>query len=277
MTGRRMPARRSLRPFRHLPARFATADRQTVSPRGSLASAWFVGRRRCVDDVGRIGREVLADSLDRVGGANEFGWWADLRPPGGVSPVTPPRWSATESRMGLSSTGAARRASVNGYHPRERIRKLGHDIMPQYHAESSIRDISYLARSEHRVPTLVALTERPRSRAELCELTGVSSSTIRRTLDEFEDRTWIERDGYRYTATGLGEVVATGIEALVERVETERKLRTVWEQLPAAIDAFSVETWAAMTLGRRPRRSVPAAELDDLRERVEATSPSWTR
>jgi hypothetical protein len=72
-------------------------------------------------------------------------------------------------------------------------------------------------------------------------------------------------------------VVATGIEALVERVETERKLRTVWEQLPAAIDAFSVETWAAMTLGRRPRRSVPAAELDDLRERVEATSPSWTR
>jgi predicted transcriptional regulator len=120
--------------------------------------------------------------------------------------------------------------------------------MQQYHADSPIRDISYLARSEHRVPALVALTERPRSRAELCELTGVSSSTIRRTLDEFEDRIWIERDGSRYTATALGEVVATGIEALVERVETERELRAVWHHLPAAIATFSVDTWAALTV-----------------------------
>lgn len=57
----------------------------------------------------------------------------------------------------------------------------------QHVAGSPIDDIAYLTRSEHRTPTLVALTERPRSRSELCELAGVSSSTIRRTLDEFED------------------------------------------------------------------------------------------
>jgi predicted transcriptional regulator len=71
--------------------------------------------------------------------------------------------------------------------------------------ESPIDDIAYLARSDHRIATLVALTTRPRSRSELCELTGVSSSTVRRTLGEFEDRNWTRKQGYQYTATRLGE------------------------------------------------------------------------
>lgn len=113
---------------------------------------------------------------------------------------------------------------------------------------SPIDDIAYLARSQHRVPALVALTERPRSRAELCELTGVSASTIRRTLDEFEDRIWIRKDGYRYTATRLGEEIASGMEDLVERVETERKVRNVWHFLPDELGDQTLETWAAMTV-----------------------------
>ena len=114
--------------------------------------------------------------------------------------------------------------------------------------ESPIGDIAYLARSEHRVPTLVALTDRPRSRSELCELTGVSSSTIRRTLREFEDRNWICKEGYRYVATRLGEAIASGIEDLIDRVKTERKLRDVWEWLPDEISEFTVEVWAHMTV-----------------------------
>lgn len=123
---------------------------------------------------------------------------------------------------------------------------MGRDDIPCQKAESPIGDIAYLARSRHRVPTLVALTDRPRSRSELCELTGVSSSTIRRTLDEFEDRIWIRKDGYRYTATRLGEVIASGMETLIERVETERKLRTVWQWLPEEVGEYPLETWAAM-------------------------------
>jgi hypothetical protein len=46
---------------------------------------------------------------------------------------------------------------------------------------SLIDDIAYLVRSEHRVTTLIDLTVRPRSRSELWEAAGVSSSTIRRT------------------------------------------------------------------------------------------------
>lgn len=109
-------------------------------------------------------------------------------------------------------------------------------------------DIAYITRSEHRLSTLVALTERPRSRSELCELAGVSSSTMRRTLGEFDERLWVRKDGYQYVATRLGEAIASGVQALVERVETERKLRSVWHWLPDAISELPFETWSELTI-----------------------------
>ena len=109
---------------------------------------------------------------------------------------------------------------------------------------SPIDDIAYLVRSEHRAPTLVALTVRPRSRSELWEMTGVSSSTIRRTLSEFEDRQWIRRDDYQYEATQLGAYVASAMAELIERVETERKVRDVWEWLPNEDSGFEIEMCA---------------------------------
>lgn len=120
--------------------------------------------------------------------------------------------------------------------------------MRQYNTDSPVVDIAYLARSEHRIPTLVALTERPRSRSELCELAGVSSSTMRRTLDEFNGRLWIRKDGYQYVATRLGEAIASGMEDLIDRVETERKLRSVWRWVPDAISEFPFETWSELTI-----------------------------
>jgi len=115
-------------------------------------------------------------------------------------------------------------------------------------AESPIGDIAYLARSEHRVQTLDALTDRPRSRSELCELTEVSSSTIRRTLSEFEDRTWVRKEGYQYVATRLGEAIAAGMEDLTSLVETERKLRDVWHWLPGEVAELPIEAWSEMTV-----------------------------
>lgn len=120
--------------------------------------------------------------------------------------------------------------------------------MNQYNRNSPIDDIAYLARSHHRVPTLVALTEQPRSRSELCGLTDVSSSTMRRTLSEFDDRTWIRKNGHEYVATRLGEAIASGMEDLIERVETERKLRYVWPWLPDEISEFPFETWSELTI-----------------------------
>ena len=114
--------------------------------------------------------------------------------------------------------------------------------------DSPIGDIAYLARSEHRIPVLVSLTERSRSRGELCERTGVSASTIRRTLTEFEGRRWIRKDGYEYVATRLGEAIASGMEDVIERIETERTLRHVWHWLPDAVREVPIETWSELTV-----------------------------
>lgn len=109
-------------------------------------------------------------------------------------------------------------------------------------------DVAYLARSEHRIPTLVALTSRPRSRSELWELAGVSSSTIRRTLSEFEDREWIRKEDYKYEATQTGEFVASAMVDMLDRVNTEHSLRNVWEFLPDAESGFTIEMCADSTV-----------------------------
>ena len=107
-----------------------------------------------------------------------------------------------------------------------------------------VDDVAFLARSTHRVVALGALAERPRSRSELLATTGVSSSTIGRTLGAFERRNWIRRNGRAYEATQLGAFVASGMRRLTERLETERRLRDVWQWLPDEASGFTVDMCA---------------------------------
>lgn len=72
-------------------------------------------------------------------------------------------------------------------------------------------------------------------------MAGVSESTIRRTLGEFEDRGWVRRDGYQYETTELGAYIANAMAALIDRFETEQKLRDVWEWLPGEESGFTLE------------------------------------
>lgn len=102
-------------------------------------------------------------------------------------------------------------------------------------------DIEFLARSNHRVTVLSALARRPQSRADLRAMTGVSQSTIGRTLRAFEDRRWIRRDGRHYEATQLGAFVAAGMRELIDRLETERSLRDIWQWLPNETSGFTLE------------------------------------
>lgn len=103
-----------------------------------------------------------------------------------------------------------------------------------------LADVEFLARSDHRAVALAALARRPQSRADLLALTGVSQSTMGRTLRAFEARNWIRRDGQHYEATAPGAYVAGGLSELVDRVETERRLRDVWRWLPEE-DDFTVD------------------------------------
>lgn len=106
---------------------------------------------------------------------------------------------------------------------------------------SPLDDVEFLARSEHRVTALVAMAEQPRSKDELRALTDASPSTVGRMLREFEARHWITREGHRYGATQLGTVVAARIQDLIDELETERRLRAVWQWLPPASDGFAIE------------------------------------
>lgn len=109
---------------------------------------------------------------------------------------------------------------------------------------SAVEDIEFLARSGHRLGVLEALGEGPCDRDDLCGATGASSPTIGRILADFEDRRWVERDGPTYELTPLGAFVADRFDTLREGMETERKLRDVWEYLPREMEGFSVDLLA---------------------------------
>ena len=102
-------------------------------------------------------------------------------------------------------------------------------------------DVEFLARSDHRVTVLTALARRPQSRADLQTMTAASTSTIGRTLREFEERQWISKDGHQFEATQLGAFVAAGIKELIDRLETEQALRDVWQWLPTEASGFTIE------------------------------------
>jgi len=110
--------------------------------------------------------------------------------------------------------------------------------------DSSLSDVEFLARSPYRVSALSALSERPRSRTELGEVTDASPSTVGRLVCEFEKRRWVRRTGNRYEATQLGSFVARGMAELIDRIETERALRDVWGLVPAQRDGLRIEMLA---------------------------------
>lgn len=122
------------------------------------------------------------------------------------------------------------------------------DSVGPRNAVQSIDDIAYLVRSEHRVQLLVALATGTRSRSELSDLSGVSSSTMRRTLGAFETRNWVRRTDHRYEATKLGAFIASTMTAVIERFETEQKLRDVWGDLPDRVSEFALEPSADTTI-----------------------------
>lgn len=115
-------------------------------------------------------------------------------------------------------------------------------------------DIEFLARSAHRVNALGALAGGSRSRDELRDATGASNATVGRLLSEFDKRTWIARDGHRYELTPLGEYIATGFFDLVERFETERSIRDIWQWLPTDL-GFTIEMFSGSTITLQDERN----------------------
>lgn len=117
----------------------------------------------------------------------------------------------------------------------------GHD-QGGHSLSDATEDLAFLVRADHRVTALVAMADGPRSRSKLQAETGMSSSTISRTIRAFEDKNWIERNGHSYETTPLGSFVATSVQELLERIETEQKLRGVWDCLPTGVCDLGLQT-----------------------------------
>jgi predicted transcriptional regulator len=132
--------------------------------------------------------------------------------------------------------------------------------------ESALEEIEFLALSPNRVETLRRLAESPHTRRELVEATGASQPTLGRILSDFEERSWIERDGSDYRATVTGRLVSEGFDDLLDILAADADLRPVVEWLPSDAITFDLRhlTDATITTPTRVRPNAPVQRAVDL-------------
>lgn len=128
---------------------------------------------------------------------------------------------------------------------------------------SALEDIEFLALSANRVNVLQLLAEGPKTRDELANTTGVSQATLGRILGDFQDRSWVRRDGSTYVATLTGRLVVRGFTNLQAMLETERELRDVVTYLPTELRDLDPQalTDAQVTTPTRTHPNAPLRRL----------------
>jgi predicted transcriptional regulator len=136
--------------------------------------------------------------------------------------------------------------------------------------DSATQAIEFLARSEHRVAALEALFERDYDRRDLRDVTGASDPTIGRIVRDFEDRSWIVRDGSSYELTPLGEFVADRFLDLREGMRTGETLSEVWQWLPREMEGFAVEYFADAVVAY-PGPNYPYTPVERVTQLLEST------
>lgn len=121
-------------------------------------------------------------------------------------------------------------------------------------ADTPLADVEFLATSPNRVTVLNRLADRPATRSELRDETGISQPTLGRILDGFLDRGWAVRNGHTYVLSRGGTLLADGFESLLETVETVRSLDAVEEHLPVERMPFDFREFrdATFVLPRPP-------------------------
>lgn len=134
--------------------------------------------------------------------------------------------------------------------------------------DGALEDIAYLSRSVNRLEVLTALTEGPRTRRELEEVTGVSRATIGRIVNEFEERDWAERttDG-DYEVTPQGRHIATQFTPLAESFEAVRRLGEAVEWLPTDELSIGLHHFSDASV-MRPENDDPMEVIDHFTDQI---------
>lgn len=138
--------------------------------------------------------------------------------------------------------------------------------------DAALEDVAYLSRSRNRVDLLSVLTTGPHNRRDLVEATGASRPTLRRILNEFGERDWVERtaDG-DYVATAKGEHVLGAFEPLVDAMDAVRTLDDALEWLPTGAHSIGIQHFGDAAV-RRSRPTSPMSGVDHLHDRLPGTA-----
>lgn len=143
---------------------------------------------------------------------------------------------------------------------------------PDEGCDEALADIAHLARSKNRVLILDELETGPATRRELEETTGVARATVGRTLADFEDRGWVERQsGGAYAATPTGERVAAEFIPFAETMAAIRTLGDMVAWLPTDEVPIDLEHFNDATI-RRAEREDPLAVATYATELLEAAA-----
>jgi len=129
--------------------------------------------------------------------------------------------------------------------------------------ESALAEMEFLALSANRVDVLRLLSESAHTRGELAAETGASQATLGRIIEDFEERSWIRREGGAYVATATGRIVAEGVTDLLDILDTERDLRGIVRYLPSEEMDFDLRHLADATI-TTPSQTRPNAPLQRL-------------
>lgn len=137
--------------------------------------------------------------------------------------------------------------------------------------ESALAEIEFLALSPNRVAVLSSLADGRRTRTQLEAETGASQATLGRILGDFEERSWVRKEGSEYEATATGQLVARGFNDLLEILETESELRGLVRYLPTHAMDFDLRHLAdaTITTPTETRPNAPVKRLLDLVEDAE--------
>ncbi|WP_172795729.1 winged helix-turn-helix domain-containing protein [Haloferax sp. Q22] len=108
--------------------------------------------------------------------------------------------------------------------------------MPERCLEECIGELQYLFGTENRLNILFSLAERPRPADELQTALDIPRTTLRRTLNELEDRGWITSGAKQvFSLTFGGRILATALDSSVSRVNQLVDLSKVLDQLPQSV------------------------------------------
>lgn len=127
-------------------------------------------------------------------------------------------------------------------------------------ASSSIDDIAFLARSDHRVAVFAELAAREQTRMELREATGIIQPTLGRILTDFEDRDWVRKEDSIYSLTPFGALLADQFAELVGVVDTMREFQGISQRLPLEEFGFDLRRFARARI-TTPSRTDALAHL----------------